>query len=52
MKDNTVKYNLMSSTRDSNQIEIGNSLIKDTFSEALSGVRFDHELTLINTSKC
>ena len=44
MRDNTEKYNLMLSTGDSNQIEIGNSLIK--------GVRFDHELTLINTSKC
>ena len=45
MKDNTNRFHLILSTGDSNQIQIGNSLIKDILCEKLLGFKFDHKLT-------
>ena len=45
MKGNTYKCHLILSTGDSNQIQIGNSLIKGGLCEELLGVKFDHKLT-------
>ena len=45
MKGNTEKCYLMLSTRDSNKIETGNSLVKGSLSEKLLGVKFNHNLT-------
>ena len=44
MKDNTDKFHLTLSTRDSNQIKIGNSLINSIFCEEFLGVQFNHKL--------
>ena len=41
MKDNTGKCCLILSIRDSNQIQIENSLIKTSILEKLLGVKFD-----------
>ena len=45
MKSNTEKCYLMLSTRDSNKIETGNSLVKGSLSEKLLAVKFNHNLT-------
>ena len=44
MKDNTDKFHLILTTRDSNQIQIGNSLITGSLCEKLFSVKFDHKL--------
>ena len=44
MKDNTDKFHLILSTRDSNQIQIGDSLIKSSLCEKPFSVKFDHKL--------
>ena len=44
IKDNTDKFHLIFSTRDSNQIQIGNSVIKGSLCEKLLIVKFDHKL--------
>ena len=44
MKDNTDKFHLILSTRDSNQIQIGNSVIKGSLCEKLFSVKFDPKL--------
>ena len=41
MKDNTDKWCLILSIRDSDQIQIENSLIKTSLLEKLLGVKFD-----------
>ena len=51
MKDNKNKYYLMWSTGHSNQIQIWNSLVKNSFCKTFLDVRFYHNLTLINTTK-
>ena len=45
MKDKAENYHLTLSARDSNQIQIRNSLIRRSVCEKLPGVQFDHKLT-------
>ena len=45
IKDNTEKCHLMLSAGDSNQIQIGNSLIKGSLCEKILCVKFDDKLT-------
>ena len=45
MKDKADNYHLTLSARDSNQIQIRNSLIRRSVCEKLPGVQFDHKLT-------
>ena len=44
MEDNTERFRLVLSTWDSNQIQIGNSLIKGILCEKLPGVKADHKV--------
>ena len=46
MKENKVKIHLILKKGDSNQIRIGNLLIKGILCEKLFGVKFDHKLAL------
>ena len=44
MKDKIDRFYLILNTRDSNQIQIGNSLIRGILCEKLLHVKFDHKL--------
>ena len=51
MKGNTKRFHLILSTRDSNQIQIGNSFIKDILCEEFISVKFNNKLAFDQSVK-
>ena len=51
MKGNVDRFHLIPSTGDSNQIQIGNSLIREILCEKLLDVKFGHKLAFDHNIK-